>query len=180
MALVSGGGAGRELLHAGFLGSGKLSAVAPGLVFSSPNALQIHAAMRAADQGAGVRHLVKNYTGDVMNFAVGADLSRADGIDVETVLIEDDAATDGDAFGPGRRGTAAAVIVEKVCGAAAARGWSLARVAEIGRKVAANSRSMAIALRPSLARYDLLSTCLMGTSRSASEFTGNAGLRGRP
>jgi dihydroxyacetone kinase len=148
VALVSGGGSGHEPLHAGFVGEGMLTAAAPGLVFSSPNALQVHAATVAADAGAGVLHIVKNYTGDVLNFAIAAELAAADGVTVETVVVDDDLASDSDGDGPGRRGTAATLLVEKICGAAAQRGLPLAEVAGLGRRVAATARSMAVALRP--------------------------------
>ncbi|MBY6363301.1 dihydroxyacetone kinase family protein [Rhodococcoides corynebacterioides] len=148
VALLSGGGSGHEPLHSGFVGAGMLDAAVPGAVFTSPNSLAIEAATRAVDGGAGVVHVVKNYTGDVINFGVAASLCRADGIDVETVLVDDDVATDSSGSdGPGRRGTAATVVVEKLCGAAAARGDDLAAVADLGRRVAAASRSMAVAFR---------------------------------
>lgn len=147
VALVSGGGTGHEPLHAGMIGAGMLTAAAPGLIFSSPNAIQIHAATMAADNGSGVLHIVKNYTGDAMNFAIAADLARGEGVQVETVLVDDDVATDADGVGPGRRGTAAALVTEKICGAAADRNWSLADIAALGRQVVARSRSMAVALR---------------------------------
>ncbi len=148
VAVMSGGGSGHEPLHSGFVGAGMLDAAVPGAVFTSPNSLAIEAATRAVDGGAGVVHVVKNYTGDVINFGVAADLCRADGIDVETVLVDDDVATDSSGSdGPGRRGTAATVVVEKLCGAAAARGDDLAAVAGLGRRVAASSRSMAVAFR---------------------------------
>ncbi|WP_315773792.1 dihydroxyacetone kinase family protein [Rhodococcoides kroppenstedtii] len=148
VAVMSGGGSGHEPLHSGFVGAGMLDAAVPGAVFTSPNSLAIEAATRAVDGGAGVLHVVKNYTGDVINFGVAADLCRADGIDVETVLVDDDVATDSsDSDGPGRRGTAATVVVEKLCGAASARGDELAAVADLGRRVAAASRSMAVAFR---------------------------------
>src|SRR5699024_4498933 len=131
-----------------------LTAACPGLVFTSPNALQIGAATRAADAGAGVVHVVKNYTGDVLNFRIAADLAQEQGIAVEHVLVDDDVASDkgtdakGEAVGPGRRGTAATIAVEKICGAAAERGDDLAAVAALGRRVAEGARSMAVALRP--------------------------------
>ena len=105
------------------------------------------AATRAVHAGAGVLHVVKNYTGDVINFSIAAGLCSEDGIAVETVLVADDVASDAE-DGPGRRGTAATVAVEKVCGAAAARGDDLAEVARIGRAVADGARSMAVAFRP--------------------------------
>jgi len=145
VALVAGGGSGHEPLHTGFVGEGMLDAAVPGAIFSSPTAGQLEAATRAADRGRGVVHIIKNYTGDVLNFGIAAELV-ADAIAVETVLVDDDLATDGS--GPGRRGTAAVVAVEKLCGAAAERGWDLPEVAALGRRVAASSRTMALALRP--------------------------------
>jgi dihydroxyacetone kinase-like protein len=146
VALVAGGGSGHEPLHTGFVGEGMLDAAVPGASFSSPTAGQLEAATRAADRGRGVVHIIKNYTGDVLNFGIAAELVADVGIEVETVLVDDDLATDGS--GPGRRGTAAVVAVEKLCGAAAERGWDLADVAALGRRVAAASRTMALALRP--------------------------------
>ncbi|MBY6706376.1 dihydroxyacetone kinase subunit L [Rhodococcus sp. BP-241] len=147
VAVMSGGGSGHEPLHSGFVGAGMLDAAVPGSVFTSPNALQIEAATRAVEAGAGVIHVVKNYTGDVINFRIAADLCAADGITVETVLVADDVASESE-DGPGRRGTAATVAVEKICGAAAARGDDLASVAALGRRVAEGARSMAVAFRP--------------------------------
>jgi dihydroxyacetone kinase-like protein len=149
VALVSGGGSGHEPLHTGFVGPGMLDAAVPGAVFASPTALQVVAAVRGADRGAGVLLVVKNYTGDVLNFAIAAEVAAEEGIEVETVLVDDDLATDpgpDGRGGPGRRGTAATVVVEKVCGAAAARGLPLAEVAALGRRVVAGARSMAVAL----------------------------------
>jgi dihydroxyacetone kinase len=152
VAVVSGGGSGHEPMHAGFLGAGMLTAVCPGLLFTSPNAVQVAEATRWADQGAGVVHVVKNYTGDVMNFTVARQ--TLDEVDTRVVLVDDDVATDlaggaaDGADGPGRRGTGATILVEKATGAAAQRGDDLDRVAEIGQWVADNSRSMAVALAP--------------------------------
>ncbi|SED28010.1 dihydroxyacetone kinase subunit DhaL [Rhodococcus koreensis] len=146
VALLSGGGSGHEPLHAGFVGRGMLTGACPGLIFSSPNALQVRAATRAVDAGGGVVHIVKNYTGDVLNFRIAGDLAAEDGITVEHVLVDDDVASERD-DGPGRRGTAATIAVEKICGASAERGDDLAAVAEFGRRTARNSRSMAVALR---------------------------------
>ncbi|WP_207890794.1 dihydroxyacetone kinase family protein [Rhodococcus sp. Eu-32] len=147
VALLSGGGSGHEPMHAGMIGTGMLAAVCPGLVFTSPNALQVHEASKAVDAGGGVLHIVKNYTGDVMNFGIARDLLREDDIESDVVLVDDDVATER-ADGPGRRGTGATVVVEKICGAAAERGDSLQSVVALGRRVAANARSMAVALRP--------------------------------
>ncbi|WP_200176097.1 dihydroxyacetone kinase subunit DhaK, partial [Tomitella cavernea] len=154
VAVLSGGGSGHEPMHAGFIGRGMLAGACPGLVFTSPNALQIDAATRAVDAGAGVVHVVKNYTGDVLNFRIAADLARERGVAVEHVLVADDVASDkgtdeaGEPVGPGMRGTAATIAVEKICGAAADRGDDLAAVAALGRRVADGARSMAAALRP--------------------------------
>ncbi len=149
VALLSGGGSGHEPMHAGFIGEGMLAGVCPGLVFTSPNALQVHEASKAVSVGGGVLHIVKNYTGDVMNFRIARELLHEDDIDSDFVLVDDDVATEtNDGDGPGRRGTAATVVVEKICGAAAQRGDSLASVTALGRKVAANARSMAVASKP--------------------------------
>ncbi|GAB3132088.1 dihydroxyacetone kinase family protein [Tsukamurella serpentis] len=149
VALVSGGGSGHEPLHVGMVGAGMLDAACPGLIFTSPNAIAIAAATRAVDTGAGVLHIVKNYTGDVMNFAVARRLAADHGDGpatvTETVLIDDDVATE-HTDGPGRRGTAAVVVVEKVCGAAAEQGRDLASVAAVGRRAAARARSMAVSV----------------------------------
>ena len=143
VGVLSGGGSGHEPLHTGFVGRGMLDAAMPGAIFASPTALQVEAATTAIDRGLGVVHIVKNYTGDVMNFGMAAAMA---GGAVETVLVDDDVATESE-DGPGRRGTAAVIAVEKICGAAAARGASLEEaVAALGRRVAAGSRSLAIAL----------------------------------
>ncbi|WP_297850701.1 dihydroxyacetone kinase family protein [uncultured Corynebacterium sp.] len=147
VAVISGGGSGHEPMHAGFIGEGMLDAACPGLLFTSPNAVQITAATKWADRGAGVVHVVKNYTGDVMNFSVAAN--SVDGA-VATVTVADDAATeiDDDDDSPGRRGTGATIIVEKIAGAAAARGDDLESVAKTAQRAADQSRSMAVALMP--------------------------------
>ena len=146
VAVISGGGSGHEPMHAGFIGSGMLDAACPGLLFTSPNAVQIGAATEWANRGAGVVHVVKNYTGDVMNFTVAGNHADAE---VAQVLVDDDVATEIDNDdSPGRRGTGATVIVEKVAGAAAARGDDLQAVAEVAQRAADQSRSMAVALQP--------------------------------
>jgi dihydroxyacetone kinase-like protein len=145
VALLAGGGSGHEPLHTGFVGTGMLDAAVPGGVFASPAAFQVEGASRAIDRGQGVVYIVKNYTGDVVNFSMAAELVGDDGIEVHTVLVDDDLATESDSGGPGRRGTAAVVAVEKVCGAAAERGAPIQEVAELGRRVAAGSRSLAVA-----------------------------------
>jgi phosphoenolpyruvate---glycerone phosphotransferase subunit DhaK len=155
VGLVSGGGSGHEPLHAGFVGTGMLDVAVPGAVFASPTALQLHDGTLAADAGRGVLHIVKNYTGDVLNFTIAGELAEDDGIPTATVLVDDDLATDGgdlddpddpDDGGPGRRGTAAVLAVEKICGAAAEQGADLDAVAAVGRRVAGSARSMAFAL----------------------------------
>ncbi|QNN82581.1 dihydroxyacetone kinase subunit DhaK [Brachybacterium sp. Z12] len=147
VGLVSGGGSGHEPLHAGFVGAGMLDVAVAGAVFASPTALQVLEATKAADSGRGVVQIVKNYTGDVLNFRIAGEISGDDAIDTEIVLVDDDLATDlGEEDGPGRRGTAATVIVEKLCGAAAEAGASLAEVAAIGRRAASRARTMSLAL----------------------------------
>ena len=145
VALVSGGGSGHEPLHAGFVGNGMLDVAVCGALFASPTAHQIHRGTTLADNGAGVVHIVKNYTGDVLNFQIAAELTAEEDTVVEAVLVDDDLAS-ASADGPGRRGTAATLVVEKVCGAVAESGAELATVAQIGRDVAARSRSLALAL----------------------------------
>ncbi|ABS05463.1 dihydroxyacetone kinase subunit DhaK [Kineococcus radiotolerans] len=147
VALVSGGGSGHEPLHTGFVGRGGLDAAIPGQVFASPHNQQIFAGARAAARPGGVLLVVKNYTGDVINFGIAAERLRAEGIDVETVLVDDDLATENEAAETGRRGTGATVVVEKVLAAAADGGASLAELADLGRRVVAASRSLAVASR---------------------------------
>ncbi len=146
VGLVSGGGSGHEPLHAGFVGTGMLDAAVCGAVFASPTSEQVQAGTRLADSGAGVVHIVKNYTGDVLNFEIAAELVSDDGIAMEAVIVDDDLASDGAGDGPGRRGTAAVVTVEKVLGALAEQGADLAAVAATGRDVVGRSRSLALAL----------------------------------
>jgi phosphoenolpyruvate---glycerone phosphotransferase subunit DhaK len=146
VALVSGGGSGHEPMHGGFVGAGMLDAACPGEVFTSPTPDQMEAATKAVDGGAGVVHVVKNYTGDVMNFEMAADLCRAEGIDVESVLVDDDVAVQDSLYTAGRRGVGTTVLLEKIAGAAAEERRSLKEVADIAREVNANGRSMGMAL----------------------------------
>jgi dihydroxyacetone kinase-like protein len=148
VGLISGGGSGHEPMHGGFVGPGMLDAACPGEVFTSPTPDQMAEATKAANGGAGVIHIVKNYTGDVMNFDMAAELTGAEGIEVETVLTNDDVAVEDSLYTAGRRGVGITVVVEKICGAAADDGRSLAEVAELGRRVNANGRSMGMALTP--------------------------------
>jgi len=146
VALVSGGGSGHEPMHGGFVGPGMLDAACPGEVFTSPTPDQMLAATQAVDAGAGVLHIVKNYTGDVMNFEMAAELARDEGIDVEQVVIDDDVAVKDSLYTAGRRGVGTTVLAEKICGAAAEQRRPLEEVAELCRKVNANGRSMGVAL----------------------------------
>jgi dihydroxyacetone kinase-like protein len=146
VALVSGGGSGHEPMHGGFVGQGMLDAACPGEVFTSPTPDQMEAATKAVDGGAGVIHMVKNYTGDVMNFEMAAELCRSEGIDVEAVVVDDDVAVQDSLYTAGRRGVGATVLMEKIAGAAAEAGRPLKEVADICREVNANARSMGMAL----------------------------------
>jgi dihydroxyacetone kinase-like protein len=148
VGIISGGGSGHEPMHGGFVGPGMLDAACPGEVFTSPTPDQMLEATKAVSGGAGVLHVVKNYTGDVMNFDMAADMGKADDIEVETVLTNDDVAVEDSLYTAGRRGVGVTVLVEKICGAAADDGKSLAEVAELGRRVNANGRSMGMALTP--------------------------------
>jgi dihydroxyacetone kinase-like protein len=125
-----------------------LDAACPGEVFTSPTPDQMQAATKAVDGGAGVVHIVKNYTGDVMNFDMAAELAKGEGTEVESVLTNDDVAVEDSLYTAGRRGVGVTVLVEKICGGAAEDGRSLADVAELGRRVNANGRSMGMALTP--------------------------------
>ena len=146
VALVSGGGSGHEPLHGGFVGLGMLDAACPGEVFTSPVPDQMLAAAQAVDAGAGVLFIVKNYTGDVLNFQMAGELAGEEDLTVETVLVDDDVAVQDSSFTAGRRGTGATVFVEKIAGALAEQGADLAAVTEMGKRVNAASRSFAVAL----------------------------------
>jgi phosphoenolpyruvate---glycerone phosphotransferase subunit DhaK len=146
VGLVSGGGSGHEPMHGGFVGMGMLDAACPGQVFTSPTPNQILAATKAVDGGAGVLHVIKNYTGDILNFKMAVELAKAEDIDVEAVVIDDDVAVRNSLYTAGRRGVGTTVLAEKICGAAAEQRRSLGEVAELGRTVNANGRSMGMAL----------------------------------
>ena len=148
VGIISGGGSGHEPLHGGFVGQGMLDAACPGQIFTSPSPDQMEAATGAVNGGAGVLHIVKNYTGDVMNFEMAAELCQAGGIQVESVIINDDVAVQDSLYTAGRRGVGATVLVEKICGAGAARGYDLGRVAALARRVNDCARSMGMALSP--------------------------------
>jgi phosphoenolpyruvate---glycerone phosphotransferase subunit DhaK len=147
VGLVSGGGSGHEPLHGGFVGLGMLDAACAGEVFTSPVPDQMLAATKLVDGGAGVLHVVKNYTGDVMNFEMAAELAAAEtGARVVSVVTDDDVAVQDSTWTAGRRGVGGTVLLEKIAGAAAERGRSLDEVAEVARRVNAGSRSMGLAL----------------------------------
>jgi dihydroxyacetone kinase-like protein len=146
IGVVSGGGSGHEPMHGGFVGMGMLDAACPGEVFTSPTPDQMLAATKAVDGGAGVLHIVKNYTGDVMNFEMAAELARAEGIAVEAVVIDDDVSVRDSLYTAGRRGVGTTVLAEKLCGAAAEEGRPLGEVAALCRRVNENGRSMGLAL----------------------------------
>jgi dihydroxyacetone kinase-like protein len=148
VGVISGGGSGHEPMHGGFVGQGMLDAACPGQVFTSPTPDQMEAATCAVDGGAGVLHIVKNYTGDIMNFEMAAELCQARGIEVQAVIVNDDVAVQDSLYTAGRRGVGTTVLAEKICGAAAGRGYDRGRVAALGRKVNANGRSMGMALTP--------------------------------
>ena len=143
VALLSGGGAGHEPLHAGFVGHGMLDAACPGQVFTSPTPDQMIAAAEAVDTGAGVLFIVKNYEGDVMNFDMAREMA---GRDIETVITDDDVAVENSLYTTGRRGVAGTLVVEKVVGAAAEQGADLKSLKALGDKVNRATRSMGVAL----------------------------------
>ncbi|MCX6374376.1 MAG: dihydroxyacetone kinase subunit DhaK [Actinobacteria bacterium] len=146
VAIISGGGSGHEPMHGGFVGMGMLDAACPGEVFTCPTPDQMLAATQAVDGGVGALHIVKNYTGDVMNFEMAAELLGDEGVEVEQVVIDDDVAVKDSLYTAGRRGVGATVLAEKICGAAAEQRRPLADVAGLCRKVNANARSMGVAL----------------------------------
>ncbi len=146
VALISGGGSGHEPLHSGFVGAGMLDAACAGEVFTSPTPDQMLAAAQAVDAGAGVLFIVKNYTGDVLNFEMAAELASEEGIASRSVIVADDVAVKDSTWTAGRRGVGTTVLVEKIAGAAAADGKSLAEVAAVAQRVADSGRSMGVAL----------------------------------
>ena len=146
VAIISGGGSGHEPMHGGFVGVGMLDAACAGEVFTSPTPDQMLAATTTVDTGAGVLHIVKNYTGDVMNFEMAAEMAADAGVEVATVVVADDVAVQDSLYTAGRRGVGATVLLEKIVGAAAEEGRDLAAVKELAQKVADNGRSMGMAL----------------------------------
>jgi dihydroxyacetone kinase-like protein len=146
VALVSGGGSGHEPMHGGFVGFGMLDGACPGAVFTSPTPDQIYECTKRVSAGRGVVHIVKNYTGDILNFEMAAELAQADGIEVESVVINDDVAVQDSLYTAGRRGVGTTVLAEKIAGARAQEGGSLSEVADVVRRVNDAGRSMGMAL----------------------------------
>lgn len=146
VAIVSGGGSGHEPMHGGFVGEGMLDGACPGEVFTSPTPDQMYECAKAVDSGAGVLFIVKNYTGDVLNFETAAELADADGIKVQNILIDDDVAVKDSLYTAGRRGVGTTVLAEKIVGAAAQAGYDLDQCADLCRKVNMNGRSMGMAI----------------------------------
>ena len=148
VALISGGGSGHEPAHGGFVGRGMLDAAVAGAVFTSPTPDQVYEAIHAVDAGKGVLLIIKNYTGDVMNFEMAADMARDEDIEVDQVIVADDVAVENSTWTTGRRGIAGTIFVHKIAGAAAEEGRSLADVKAVAEKVIANVRSMGMAVAP--------------------------------
>ena len=146
VGVISGGGSGHEPMHGGFVGMGMLDAACPGAVFTSPTPDQMLAATKNVDGGRGVLHIVKNYTGDIMNFEMAAELAAAEGIEVKPVVTNDDVAVEDSLYTAGRRGVGVTVLLEKIIGAAAEQGRSLAELAALGERVNSSGRSMGMAL----------------------------------
>ncbi|MDX1523753.1 MAG: dihydroxyacetone kinase subunit DhaK, partial [Anaerolineae bacterium] len=146
VAIVSGGGSGHEPMHGGFVGMGMLDGACPGEVFTSPTPDQMYECAKVVNSGAGVLFLVKNYTGDVLNFETAAELAHAEGIPVQSILIDDDVAVKDSLYTAGRRGVGTTVLMEKIVGAAAEAGYDLDQCADLARKVNLNGRSMGMAL----------------------------------
>jgi dihydroxyacetone kinase-like protein len=146
VAIISGGGSGHEPMHAGFVGMGMLDAACPGEVFTSPTPDQMLSAVKRVDGGAGILYIVKNYSGDIMNFEMATELARSEGIRVLSILIDDDVAVKDSLYTQGRRGVGTTVLAEKICGAAAQQGYDLQRIADLCRRVNLNGRSLGIAL----------------------------------
>lgn len=146
VALISGGGSGHEPSHAGFVGRGMLSAAVCGAVFTSPTPDQILEAIKASDEGAGVFLIIKNYSGDIMNFEMAKELAEMEGIAVETVIVDDDIAVEDSLYTQGKRGVAGTVLVHKILGAAAEKGASLSEIKVLADKVVANVKTIGVAL----------------------------------
>jgi dihydroxyacetone kinase-like protein len=176
VAIISGGGSGHEPMHGGFVGAGMLDAACPGEVFTSPVPDQMLAATKAVDGGAGVVHIVKNYTGDVMNFKLAAEMAEDEGIKVESVLTNDDVAVEDSLYTAGRRGVGVTVLAEKIAGAKAEAGGSLEEVAAVARKVNDNGRSFGVAFTSAWTPASPTPTFEIG----ADEMEFGVGIHGEP
>jgi dihydroxyacetone kinase-like protein len=176
VAIISGGGSGHEPMHGGFVGAGMLDAACPGEVFTSPVPDQMLAATKAVDGGSGVVHIVKNYTGDVMNFKLAAELAEDENIKVESVLTNDDVAVEDSLYTAGRRGVGVTVLAEKIAGAKAGAGGSLAEVAATARKVNDNGRSFGVAFTSAWTPASPTPTFEIG----ADEMEFGVGIHGEP
>lgn len=148
VGLVSGGGSGHEPAHAGFVGKGMLSSAVAGQVFTSPTPDQVLEGIKVADEGAGVFLVIKNYTGDVMNFEMAQELAEMEDIAVETIVVDDDIAVEDSTWTAGKRGIAGTVLVHKILGAAAEEGLALKEIKEIADKLIPNIKSIGVALNP--------------------------------
>lgn len=146
VALISGGGSGHEPTHAGFVGNGMLQAAVCGQVFTSPTPDQILAGIKSVDQGKGILMIVKNYSGDIMNFDMAKDLAEMEGIQVGTVVVDDDIAVENSTYTQGKRGVAGTIFVHKILGAAARKGVSLKELVELGERVVKNLKTIGVAL----------------------------------
>lgn len=148
VALISGGGSGHEPSHAGFVGYGMLDAAVAGEVFTSPSADKVYEAIKAVDSGNGVLLIIKNYSGDVMNFEMGAEMAGMEGINVKKIIVNDDIAVENSTYTVGRRGIAGTVLVHKMVGAAAEKGYSLDDLEVLGNKVISRTKTMGMSLKP--------------------------------
>ncbi|MBD2667030.1 dihydroxyacetone kinase, DhaK subunit [Richelia sinica FACHB-800] len=146
VAIISGGGSGHEPMHSGFVGQGMLDAACPGEVFTSPTPDQMLAAAQQVDGGAGILYIIKNYSGDLMNFEMAVELAHLEGIRAVNILVDDDVAVKDSLYTQGRRGVGTTVLAEKICGAAADQGYDLHQLADLCRRVNQNGRSMGMAL----------------------------------
>lgn len=148
VALISGGGSGHEPSHAGFVGYGMLDAAVAGEVFTSPSADKVYEAIKAVDSGNGVLLIIKNYSGDVMNFEMAAEMAGMEGINVKKIIVNDDIAVENSTYTVGRRGIAGTVLVHKMVGAAAEKGYSLDELEVLGNKVISRTKTMGMSLKP--------------------------------
>ncbi|WP_300559747.1 dihydroxyacetone kinase subunit DhaK [Companilactobacillus sp.] len=150
VGIISGGGSGHEPLHAGFVGQGMLDAAVCGQVFTSPTPNEVLAAIKEADQGEGVLMIVKNYAGDVMNFDIARDLADLENIKVEQIIVDDDISVENSEHTQGRRGVAGTILVEKIVGAAAEKGYTLDQLVDLGNRVIKNTKTIGVGLEPAI------------------------------